>query len=168
MKLKILLPHQILLEENNVEKIVVETSVGVMGVLPQLHDCVAVLDPGILTYEPVGKPPVCLAVSSGVLVKSGCDVAVSVLRAVIGPDLPELRVEMERHFRNLDESERELRTALARVELGRAQPTSSVPQSPLRVVRFSGLAQNRVSDAQMLSGTSQRVKLDLNHKERNL
>jgi F-type H+-transporting ATPase subunit epsilon len=116
MKLKILLPYQVLLEEGELEKIVVETIRGAMGIRPELLDCVAILNPGILSYQPAGRGAVYVAVNSGVLVKSGPDVAVSVSRAVIGPDLPQLRAEVENHVLNLDEDERKMRTALGKME----------------------------------------------------
>ena len=55
MKLKVLLPYQVFTEIDNVSRIVAETPQGSYGLLPRRLDCVAVLEPGILTYEPA-KP----------------------------------------------------------------------------------------------------------------
>lgn len=129
MRLKILLPYQVLLEESNLVKIDVETSAGVREICPQESDSVAVLNPGILSYQPAGKGAVYVAVSSGVLVKSGLDVAVSVGRAVIGPDVTKLREEVENHFLNLDHEERTMRTALANVE---QRSRAEFPGAPAR------------------------------------
>ena len=51
MNLKILLPFQVFDEIKNVRSIVIETSEGSYGLLPQRLDCVAALVPGIFTYE---------------------------------------------------------------------------------------------------------------------
>ena len=51
MNLKILLPFKVLAEIKKVKRIVVETSEGSYGLLPQRLDCTASLVPGILLYE---------------------------------------------------------------------------------------------------------------------
>ena len=51
MTLKILLPFRIFAVQNAVTRIVAETREGAFGLLPQRLDCVAALEPGILTYE---------------------------------------------------------------------------------------------------------------------
>ena len=54
MKLKVLLPYQVFAEIDDVNRIVAETPQGSFGLLPRRLDCVAVLEPGILTYETEG------------------------------------------------------------------------------------------------------------------
>ena len=51
MQLKVLLPFQVFAEINGVLRIIAETSQGSFGIFPQRLDCVAALEPGILTYE---------------------------------------------------------------------------------------------------------------------
>ena len=51
MHLKVLLPFRAFAEEENVLRIVAETSAGSLGLLPHRLDCTAALMPGILTYE---------------------------------------------------------------------------------------------------------------------
>jgi F-type H+-transporting ATPase subunit epsilon len=117
MDLKILLPDQVLTEVHAVRRIVAETTEGSLGLLPHRLDCVAILTPGILTYQGEG-PDVYLAIDSGVLVKTGSEVSISVRNAVIGSGLAELRAEVEKNFLHLDEQERQARTALAKIERG--------------------------------------------------
>ena len=54
----------------------------------------------------------------GVLVKAGQEVLVSVRRALRGTDLGRLRDSVEREFMALDESEKSLRSVVAKLEAG--------------------------------------------------
>ena len=118
MKLKILLPYQVYAEVDDVSRIVVETPQGSFGLLPRRLDCVAALEPGILTYETKAQGEVYVAVDEGILVKAGADVLVSVRNAIGGTDLGTLRDAVARDFVNLDENERQVRAVLARLESG--------------------------------------------------
>ena len=118
MNLKILLPFQIFAQESGVSRIVAETSEGSFGLLPHRRDCVAALAPGILTYETKADGEVFVAVDDGVLIKAGPDVLVSVRRALSGTDLGKLRDDVEREFLALDENERSVRQATAKLETG--------------------------------------------------
>ena len=79
MNLKILLPFQVFAEKSGVSRIVMETTEGAYGLLPQRLDCVAALVPGILTYETESEGEVFVAVDEGIMVKTGPDVLISVL-----------------------------------------------------------------------------------------
>lgn len=118
MRLKVLLPFQVFAEVGDVRRIVAETPHGSFGLLPRRLDCVAVLAPGILTYETAAEGEVYVAVDEGVLVKAGPDVLVSVRNAIGGMSLGKLREAVEREFVNLDEGERQVRAVLARLETG--------------------------------------------------
>jgi F-type H+-transporting ATPase subunit epsilon len=118
MKLKVLLPFQVFAEIEGVKRIVAETPQGSFGLLPHRLDCVAVLEPGILTYETKAEGKVYIAVDEGILVKAGADVLVSVRNAIGGLDLGKLREAVEREFMNLDENEKQVRSVLARLESG--------------------------------------------------
>jgi F-type H+-transporting ATPase subunit epsilon len=118
MNLKILLPFQIFAQETGVSRIVAETPAGSFGLLPHRLDCVSALAPGILTYETEAGDEVYLAVDHGVLVKTGQQVLVSVRRALRGTDLGRLRDSVEREFMALDESEKSLRSVVAKLEAG--------------------------------------------------
>jgi len=116
--LKILLPFQVFLDKNGVSRIVAETREGSFGLLPRRLDCVAALAPGILTYETQQDGTVYLAVDEGALVKTGADVLVSVRHAIGGTDLGQLHEAVKREFLTLDDRERSMRAAIAKMEGG--------------------------------------------------
>ena len=118
MHLKVLLPFQVFVEKTDVTRIVAETREGSFGLLPHRLDCVAALVPGILIYQTESRGEVLVAVDEGVLVKTGMDVLVSVRRAIGGTDLGQLHAAVEKEFLTLDESERSVRTAVAKLETG--------------------------------------------------
>ena len=118
MNLKILLPFEIFAEKTDVSRIVAETREGSFGILPHRLDCVAALAPGILTYETKEDGAVYLAVDEGVLVKAGPDVLVSVRHAIGGTDLGQLHQAVKREFLTLDQSERNVRAAIVKMESG--------------------------------------------------
>jgi len=118
MNLKVLLPFQVFAEKTGVTRIVAETREGSFGLLPRRLDCVAALPPGILIYENDAEGEVYLAVDEGVLIKTGPDVLVSVRNAIAGADLRHLREAVDREFRRLDDRERSVRSALAKMESG--------------------------------------------------
>jgi F-type H+-transporting ATPase subunit epsilon len=74
--------------------------------------------PGILTYEAKDSGTVYVGIDQGVLVKAGAQVTVSVRRAIGGSDLGQLKDAVERDFLKLDEQERNVRTAVAKMESG--------------------------------------------------
>ena len=118
MRLKVLLPYQVFVDEAEVSRIVAETSAGSFGLLPHRLDCVAALVPGVLVYQSGADAEVCLAVDEGVLVKTGADVCISVRSALRGTDLARLRDEVTQQFEQQDEQDRDLRAAMARLEGG--------------------------------------------------
>jgi F-type H+-transporting ATPase subunit epsilon len=118
MNLKILLPFEVFGEVTGVSEVVVDTSIGLLGLLPHRLDCVAALVPGILTYVANGNGPVYVAVDEGVMVKTGADVLVSVRHAIGGTDLCQLHDAVKREFLKIDEQERDVRAAVARMEGG--------------------------------------------------
>ena len=118
MNLRILLPFGVFAEKANVLRIVADTTDGSCGLLPHRLDCVAALVPGILSYEAKDGGTVYVGIDQGVLVKSGAQVTVSVRRAIGGSDLGQLKDAVERDFLKLDEQERNVRTAVAKMESG--------------------------------------------------
>ena len=118
MELKILIPFQVFAEKTGVLRMVAETSAGSFGLLPHRLDCVAALVPGILVYETGADGEAYMAVDQGVMVKTGTSVVVSVRRATAGTDLGQLRDLIEREFLTLDEDERGVRLATAKLETG--------------------------------------------------
>lgn len=121
MTLKILLPHKVFSEEQNVLRIVATTPQGAFGMLPNRLDCVASLSAGILVVEVEGEEEAYIAVDEGVLVKTGADVRISVRNAMNGMGLEDLRHALEDEFIQLDEQEQKLRSALTKMESGFVQ-----------------------------------------------
>ncbi len=117
MHLKILLPFKVFADINDVTNIVIETSKGSYGLLPQRLDCVAALVPGIFMYEINGSAKY-LAVDSGVMVKVGTEVLVSVRNAIGGVDLGKLGDLVKNEFKKQDEAESSMRAVTLKLESG--------------------------------------------------
>jgi F-type H+-transporting ATPase subunit epsilon len=118
MRLRVLLPFRIFVEISAVARVVAETRDGSVGFLPHRLDCVATLTPGILTYQTETGDEQYIAVDQGVLIKTGPDVLVSVRRALSGTDLGRLRDAVEQEFLALNIEDKNLRTAMAKLEVG--------------------------------------------------
>jgi F-type H+-transporting ATPase subunit epsilon len=116
MDLKILLPFSVFMEKAEADRIVVETTEGLHGLLPHRLDCVAALVPGILIFETRRDGEIYVAVDEGILVKAGAQVTVSVRNAVEGTDLAMLHETVDREFLNLDEQARSIRRTMAKME----------------------------------------------------
>jgi len=115
MKLKILLPTEVLLDEE-VSKVTAEAQNGSFCLLPAHIDFVAALVPGLLSFEAIEGKEVFLAVDEGVLVKAGRNVWVSTRNAIRGEDLGRLRKTVEEKFKVLDDREKTVRSAMAKIE----------------------------------------------------
>ena len=117
MRLKLLLPSHILVDEM-VRKIIAQGQNGSFCLEPKHVDFVSALLPGILQFIDADDHEVFVAVDEGILVKCGDEVLISAYNAVKGEDLATLKDTVEHRFRQLDESERIARSALARLEAG--------------------------------------------------
>ena len=116
MRLEILLPYRVFVDEGGITHITVVTRAGAFGLLPHRLDCTAAILPGILAYRNSAGEDAYLAVDEGVLIKAGPEVTISVRNAIGGQDLGKLRTAVEHEFLNLDERERSLRNLIAKVE----------------------------------------------------
>ena len=116
LQLQVLLPSKVFACYESIESIVVETPEGAFGILPHRRDCVAALEPGILTYTIKGQNPHYLAVDEGIMVKNGQQVSVSIRNAHCGDDLTALKASVKTEFLSLTEQELEIRAVLARLE----------------------------------------------------
>ena len=115
MLLKILLPAEILLELE-VKKIVAEAENGSFCLMPNHTDFVATLAPGLFTYERAEGGKELLAMDVGTLVKKGADVLVSTRNAVRATDLGKLKQVVMEQYDILDEREKMVRSASAKLE----------------------------------------------------
>jgi len=118
MRLKVLVPFQVFVEQTDVLRLVVETPEGSFGLWPNRLDCVAALAPGILTYETQADGEIFMAVDEGVMVKTGTDVCISVRRAHHGGSLSELHETVTQEFLDLNEKEQSTRAVMAKLETG--------------------------------------------------
>jgi len=114
MRLKVILPMRIFLDQE-VTKVIAESTNGSFCLLPKHIDFVAALVPGIILFESE-KEEEYLAVDEGILVKRASEVRVSTRRAVRSRDLGELKSIVKQEFRTLDEKEKKTRTILAKLE----------------------------------------------------
>ena len=96
-------------------RIVAETPSGSFGILPRRLDCTATVVPGIF-YESRDEGERFMAIDEGVLVKTGFDVTLAVRNAIGSAGLGELQQTVEREFLKLDETEKAVRSALAKLE----------------------------------------------------
>ncbi len=115
MLLKVLLPKKVLVEEE-VRKVVAEGQDGSFCLLPRHVDFVSALVPGLLVYETAIGEAFYLAVDEGILVKCGAEVLVSTRNAAQGADLGQLQKLIREQFAELDEREKQTRSALAKIE----------------------------------------------------
>ncbi len=117
MRLKVLLPTEVLLDEE-ASKVIGEAQNGSFCLLPAHIDFVTALVPGLLSFESGEGEEVFLAVDEGVLVKEGQNVWVSTRNAVRGTELGQLRQTVENTFEVLNDREKTARSAMARIEAG--------------------------------------------------
>lgn len=114
MKLKVLLPTQVLLKEE-ADKISGDAANGSFTILPKHVDFVTILQPGLLYYENQDGESF-LAVDKGVLLKAGEEVLVSVRNAVRAENLEDVRRKVEERYQEMNEREKKSRSVLARFQ----------------------------------------------------
>jgi F-type H+-transporting ATPase subunit epsilon len=114
MHLKIALPTEILLEEE-VDKVSAEGMEGSFTILPRHIDMTTALVPGLLSFVSGGEETF-VAVDEGILVKRGESVHISARNAVMGGPLDELSETVDTAFREYNEKEKSVHTALAKLE----------------------------------------------------
>lgn len=117
MRLQVLLPTEKLVDKQ-VYKVIAEAENGEFCLLPRHIDFVSSLVPGVLFFYTEEGEESFAAIDEGLLVKCGRDVFVSTLNGVLGGDLNKLKQLVEERFLELDEHERKVRSALARLEAG--------------------------------------------------
>ncbi len=115
MRLKVLLPTEILLDEE-VTKVIAEGENGYFCLLPRHIDFVSVLTTGILTLTTTEGKEEFVAVDGGILVKVGSEVLVSSKRGVRSTELGKLQQTVVAEFRDRSEREKKALSAGARLE----------------------------------------------------
>ena len=89
---------------------------GAFGLLPNHVDFVTALVPSVLTLELTDGREEIFGIDEGLLIKRGAEVSASVLRGVRGIDLGSLQETVEAKFVQMDDEERQARSALSRLE----------------------------------------------------
>ncbi|MDA3832665.1 MAG: F0F1 ATP synthase subunit epsilon [Spirochaetales bacterium] len=117
MKLKVLLPTHVLVDED-VVKVIAEAENGSFCLLPHHVDFVAAIVPGIFSFVTPEIVEQFYAVDEGILIKCGQDVTLSIRNAVRGPDLGVLKKSVQKQFIELEDREKMSRSALVRLEAG--------------------------------------------------
>lgn len=116
MILKILSPYEVILEIE-VKKVVAEGLEGYFCLLPKHIDYTATLKASILGYIDKDEKQSYVAVNEGVLTKLGSLVTLSTLNAITGDTLENLRQRVLTEFVRIGDVEKEVKTALASLEL---------------------------------------------------
>ena len=115
MKLRVLTPTEIVCDEE-VRSVVAEGGYGSFGLRPRHADFAASLVPGILSFVFKAGGEEYVAVDNGILVKLGPEVIASVHHAVRGVHVEELLEVVQTRFLRLDDQERGVLTAMAKLE----------------------------------------------------
>lgn len=89
---------------------------GAFGIWPNHVDFVTALVPSVMTLRLVDGSEEIFGLDEGLLVKKGHNVTVAALRGVHGDDLASLKETVEASFVQMDEEERQARSALSRLE----------------------------------------------------
>jgi len=117
MELQVVLPTRIFTQVQDVAHMSIDTPTGSVGFLPRRLDCVCPVIPGILAYRRHGNTQEeYIAVDTGVLLKAGNKVSVSVHHAAASSSLAELEEIIHAEFEQLDEQEKLVRSISAGIE----------------------------------------------------
>lgn len=117
MRLRLVTPIEVV-ADLEVGRIVAQAQNGAFGILPRHVDFVSALVPGIMVYETRDEKEHFAGLNTGTLVKVNDEVLVATRNAILGDSLETLQDQVSREFLELDEQEREARSALARLEAG--------------------------------------------------
>lgn len=91
---------------------------GAFGLLPNHIDFVTALAPSVMTLRLADGSEKIFGIDQGLLVKKGHAIDVVTLRGVCGDDLSSLKDTIHAKFVQMDEEERQARSALSRLEAG--------------------------------------------------
>jgi F-type H+-transporting ATPase subunit epsilon len=117
MELQVVLPTRVFVHVGDVAHMSIDTPTGSVGFLPRRLDCVCPVIPGILAYRRQDNTEEeYIAVDTGVLIKTGSKISVSVHHAVASSNLEELEDIIHAEFEQLDEQEKLVRSISAGIE----------------------------------------------------
>lgn len=89
---------------------------GGFGILPNHVDFVTALVPSVMTLQLADGSEAFFGIDEGILVKKGDGVVAAVLRGVQGDDLEGLNDTVKSTFIQIDDEERQARSAFSRLE----------------------------------------------------
>ena len=89
---------------------------GAFGIWPNHTDFVSALVPSVMTLHLADGTEEIFGIDEGLLVKKGHAVAIATLRGVRDDDLGSLQDTVQASFIQMDEEERQARSALSRLE----------------------------------------------------
>ena len=115
MQVTLRLPTRTLFE-GQATRLTAVAPTGAFGILPNHVDYVTPITPSVLTLQLVDGTEEIFGLDEGLLVKRGHRVTVVALRGVRGDDLDTLKDTVEASFIQMDEEERQARSALSRLE----------------------------------------------------
>jgi F-type H+-transporting ATPase subunit epsilon len=115
MTVTLRLPTATLFEGNALRLTAVAPN-GAFGILPNHVDFVTALVPSVMTLQLVDGREEIFGIDEGALVKKGHSVSIAALRGVRGKDLASLKATVAARFIQMDEEERQARSALSRLE----------------------------------------------------
>lgn len=103
---------------------------GAFGILPNHIDFVTALVPSVMTLRLVDGSEQIFGLDEGLLVKKGHEISVAVRRGVHGDDLDSLQDTVETNFIQMDEEERQARSALSRLEADMVRRFAELQRPP--------------------------------------
>ena len=118
MRLRIVTPFQIVVDEDRVQALRAEDASGGFGILPGHADFLTSLSISVVTWTSAGGAQRYCAVRRGVLsVTAGRDVAIATREAIVGDDFAKLDETVLERFRAESESERQEHVESTRLQL---------------------------------------------------
>lgn len=115
MSVSLQLPTRTLFE-GRATRIAAVAQDGAFGILPNHVDFVTALMPSVMTLRMADGSEAIFGIDEGLLVKKGHRVVAAVLRGVRGDDLGTLNDTVNARFVEMDEEERQARSAFSRLE----------------------------------------------------
>lgn len=119
MKLRIITPLTVVLDEPDVMSVRAEDESGSFGILPGHADLVSSVLPSVVIWKRRDGTPHYCAVRQGVLTvtEKGSMVEIATREAICGDDLKTLKTLVRQHYAALDDARRNANVASVRLQL---------------------------------------------------